>query len=294
MKLKDRSLWTFISYFFMIVFSLCAIVPFILLVVASFTDNATAVKEGFSFFPSVLSLDAYKYIVAQWQTVGRAYLVTILVTVVGVVISLVFTCMLAYALSKKDLPGVKVLNFLVIFTMLFNGGLVPTYMVYTNLFHIKNTVWALIFPNLLMNAFNIILVKNYFTNSIPQALLEAAYIDGASEFTVFRKIVLPLSTPILATIGLLTGITYWNDWQNGLYYLKSGSPWYSIQNLLNAMNDSVQYLAKYGSAGVNAGALPSTTIRMAIAMVGILPILVAYPFFQRYLVAGITVGAVKE
>lgn len=294
MKSKDQKKWSVISYFFMILFSLCAVVPFVLLVVASFTDNDVAMREGFSFFPSKLSTAAYRYIFEQWQTIGRAYMVTIAVTVVGVCISLTLTSMLAYALSKKDMPGVKVMNFLVIFTMLFSGGLVPTYIVYSNIFHINNTFWALVFPNLLMNAFNIILVKNYYVNSIPAALLEAARIDGAGEFTAFRKIVIPLSKPILSTVALLTGISYWNDWQNGLYYLQSGSPWYSIQNLLNAMNESVRYLSKYGSAGVGAAALPSTTIRMAIALVGILPVLLAYPFFQKYLVAGITMGAVKE
>lgn len=120
---------------------------------------------------------------------------------------------------KRDLPGVKILNFIVVFTMLFNGGLVPTYMIYTTVFHIKNTVWGLIVPNLLMNAFMIMLVRNYFEHSIPEELYESARIDGAGEFYIFFRIVIPLSVPILATVGLMTGISYWNDWQNGLYYL---------------------------------------------------------------------------
>lgn len=180
------------------------------------------------------------------------------------------------------------------FTMLFNGGLVPTYIMYVSTFHIKNTIFGLIVPNLLLSGFMVMLVRNYFENSIPRDLYEAARIDGASEFQTFFKVALPLSTPILATVGLMMGIAYWNDWQNGLYYLNdTGKHLYTIQNILNNINENINFLATNATVGVSLSSLPTTTVRMAIAVVGVLPILIIYPFFQKYFAKGITMGAVK-
>ena len=220
---------------------------------------------------------------------------TILVTAIGTTVSIIITSMLAYMLSKRKLPGVKILNFLVIFTMLFNGGLVPTYMIYTRVFHVKNTIWGLLLPNLLMSAFMIMLVRNYYEHSIPEELYESARIDGAGEFYIFFKIVQPLSKPILATVGLMTGIAYWNDWQNGLYYLTKdqSAHLYTIQNILNEINTNIAFLASTNVGGFNTADLPTTTARMAIAVIGILPILVLYPFFQKYFAKGLVMGAVK-
>lgn len=278
-------------------FALMALLPFILLIVASFTDNGWATANGFSFFPKEWSLDAYRYIAVQWDTIGRAYVMTIVVTLVGTASSILVTTLFAYAICQKDVPGMKVLSFMLIFTMLFNGGLVATYYTYVNYFHVRNTIWALILPNLMMNAFNVILVRNYFVNSIPYSLIEAARLDGASEFGIFFKVVMPLSLPIIATIGLMTGLMYWNDWQNGMYYLteRGGGHLYTIQIILNNINENINALLQNSSAtgGMNIK-MPSTTVRMAIATVGILPILVIYPFFQKYFVKGITLGGVKE
>ena len=222
----------------------------------------------------------------------RAYGVTIFVTISGNAISLVITNMVAYVLAQDKVFLVKPMMLLVVFAMLFNGGLVPTYYVYTQIFHVKDTLIALIFPGLLMNAFNLILVRNYFRTSIPPALIESATIDGCTKFMTYIKIVLPLSLPITATVGLLTGLAYWNDWQNGLYYM-TGSKFHSIQQVLRLMVDNVSYLQQ---AGVTSESMqiPMTTIRMAIAVIAILPVLVIYPFFQKYFVKGITIGAVKE
>lgn len=277
--------------------ALLALLPFVLLIIASFTDNAWATANGFSFLPGEWSLDAYRYIAGQWATIGRAYLMTLLVTFIGTGLSILITTLFAYAICQTQVPGMKLLSFLLIFTMLFNGGLVATYYSYVNYFHIRNTIWALIFPGLMMNAFNVILVRNYFTNSIPISLIEAARLDGAGEFSIFCRIVMPLSLPIVATIGLMTGLAYWNDWQNGLYYLteRGGSQYYTIQVILNNINENIQALAQNSSAvgGMNIK-MPSTTVRMAIATIGVLPILVIYPFFQKYFVKGITLGGVKE
>ena len=276
----------------LILLTLAAIVPFVLLIIASFTDNNVAITEGFSFFPSKWSTDAYQYIVNEKDTMLRAYGITIVVTLIGTTLGLLISVMLAYSLANSDLPGRNFMTFFVTLTMLFNGGLVPTYLIYTNVFHIKDTLAALIVPNLLMNGFNVILIRNYFAPGVPTVLYEAARIDGASEFYIFYRIALPLSKPILATVGLLMGIAYWNDWQNGLYYLNDTSL-YSIQNILNRINENISFLASNSTSGVKISDLPTSTIRMAIAVIGILPIVCIYPFFQEYFVRGIAVGAVK-
>lgn len=296
--MKETKVVQIIAHVVMALMSILALLPFILLIIASLTDNSWAVANGFSFFPGKWSMEAYLYIANKWETIGRAYLMTILVTVIGTGVSLFITALFAYGLSNQRLPGIKIISFLVIFTMLFNGGLVATYYTYVNIFHVKNTVWALLLPGLLMNAFSLILVKNYFSNSIPESLLEAARIDGASEFRIFFKIALPLSLPILATVGLMTAIAYWNDWQNGLYYLteRGGSKLYTIQVVLNSINENINFLSSNAAqAGVTSvTTMPSTTARMAIAVIGIVPIMIAYPFFQKYFVKGITLGGVKE
>ena len=282
------------AHIVMIIFCILAVMPFILLVMASFTEESTAIRDGYQFITKVLSTEAYRYILAEWGQIGRAYLVTIIVTVCGTFVSVLITTMFAFGLTQKDVPGVKVVFMLLLFTMLFNGGLVSTYYIYSNVIHIKNTIFALIVPSYLMGAFNVILVKNYVANNIPGELLEAAEMDGAGSIYSFFKIVIPLSTPILATIGLMGAVMYWNDWNNGLYYI-TDSRLYSIQQLLNQMNNNVQYLVYNAQnlSGMDLSNLPSTTIRMAIAVVAIIPILCAYPFFQKYFAKGITVGAVK-
>lgn len=297
-SVKKTDGWQIASHVVLALFSIAAIIPFILLVIASFTDNQWALANGISFFPKEWSLTAYEYILNEWGTIGRAYLMTIIVTLIGTVLSIMLTTSLAYALTDKELPGVKILMFLCVFTMLFNGGIVASFYIWVKVFHIRNTLWALIFPNLMMNAFNIILVKNYYNSSISDSLKEAARIDGAGEFKIFTSIVFPLSKPIIATIGLMTAITYWNDWTNGLYYLteRGGSQYYTIQIVLNTINDNINFLASHaGEAGsISVADIPSTTVRMAIAVVGVIPILIAYPFFQKYFVKGITMGGVKE
>ena len=297
MKIKERTGVQIVAHVVMLFFAIAAVLPFILMTVASFTDNARATSNGFYFFPVKWSLEAYRYISNQWQTIGHSYFMTILVTIVGTVLSLLVVCLFAYAVSH-DYPGMRVLNFLCVFTMLFSGGIVTSYYIWTKYFSIRNSFWALVLPNLLMSAFNVMLVKNYFKFSIPESLLEAARIDGAGEVRIFAKIVMPLSLPIVATIGLMTGINYWNDGTNGLYFLtdRGGSQYFTIQMVLNKINENINFLAQNASAlgSVNTSALPTTTTRMAIAVVGILPILIAYPFFQRFFVKGIMLGGVKE
>ncbi|WP_052339330.1 carbohydrate ABC transporter permease [Gorillibacterium massiliense] len=277
-------------------FSILCIIPFVLLIISSVTSEQSILQNGYSFFPDELSLKAYKYLYEHWNEIGHAYGITVLVTVVGTVASLAMTSMLAYPMSRSDLPLKNFWAFLVFFTLLFNGGLVPTYLIYTQFFHIKNTLWALIIPGLLMNGFNVLLVRTYFMTSVPPALLEAASIDGAGEIKIFYRIVLPLSVPIMATIGLFEAILYWNDWFNGMTYVNNPK-WFSIQNIMNRIMEDIQFLSNNSnlssSANQSMTELPSTSVRMAIAVIGVLPILIAYPFFQKYFIKGITIGAVK-
>ena len=261
---------------------------------SSITSESALVRDGYSFFPKEFSIHAYKFIWDNAANVFRAYGITILVTVIGTSINVAMSALLAYPLSLKNLPGKRILNFYIFFTMLFNGGLVPTYLMYTGIFHINNTLLAYIVPGLLMSAMNVMLIRTFFATSIPDALFEAAQIDGASQFQIFFKIVLPLGKPILIAIGLLSGLGYWNDWTNGLYYIRD-TKLYGIQNLLNKMISDLTALTQNasGASTVAIADIPSASVRMAIAFVAMLPILCLYPFLQRYFTKGIALGAVK-
>lgn len=290
--MKEKTFYRIFANGVLSVFSLLVLIPVMILVMSSFSDESAAIKYGYSLWPKQFSLGAYQYILQRIDVLGRAYLITIMVTVIGTVFSLMITCALAYGLSQ-DIPGKKLLMFLVVFTMLFNGGLIPTYYFYTNVFHIKNTYFAYIVPNLLCSAFNIILLKNYYSNSISPALRESARMDGAGEITVFLKIIVPLSMPIMATVGLLNAINYWNDWQNGLYYMDDGKM-ASIQQVLRNMTNNVSFLASNSGISQSGRQVPGVTVRMAVAVLSVVPVIAVFPFFERYFVKGITLGAVKE
>ena len=277
-----------VSNIVLILVSLLAVIPFWLLIMASFTNEAVAIREGYKLIPKEFSLSAYSFLLSKISLFGKGYLITIAVTVIGVVAGILITMAFSYMISRPGLPLRGFFNFYVVFTMLFNGGLVATYIIYTTIFHIKNSLFAYIVPSLLTNAFYIMMVKNYMTSSIPGELYESAKLDGASEFTIFFKIVFPLCKPIIATVGLMVAVAYWNDWQNGMYYIDDQNM-YGIQNILNAISSNTKYLM----AGGNTSAVPTETARMAAAMIAILPILIVYPFFQDYFVKGITLGAVK-
>lgn len=296
-KTKEETGFQILANVVLIILTVCALIPMILLLISSFTANDTLVRDGYSFTPAVWSLENYEYVFQSSNKILNAYGVSFILTALGTVLGTVITVMLGYAISRPDLPGKGLLTFLVFFTMLFNGGLVPTYMNYCNVFHMKNTFWALLIPSLLMNGFNVMLVKSYFVTGVPNEILEAARIDGAGEFTTFLKISVPMAKPIIATIALFIGIAYWNDWNNGYVYLTSATNLYSIQNLLNRMQQNIQFLVQ-NSAGLtsaNQGLanIPSEGIRMSMAVLGILPIVVVYPFIQNNFVKGITLGGVK-
>lgn len=294
MNAENRTIQS-VGHITMIIISAACLIPFLLLVVSSLTSEQSILSYGYSFFPQEWSFSAYEYLGKASEEIFRAYGITIFITLTGTATSLAITSLLAYPMSRGDFPVKNPLAFFVFFTLLFNGGLVPTYLIYTQYFDMKNTIWALIIPGLLMNGFNVLLMRTFFMTSIPLPVIESANIDGAGEFRTFFSIVIPLSMPIMATIGLFQTIAYWNDWFNGLVYL-TDPQLFSIQNILNRILTDIQFLSSGmadSRASGSAQQLPSTSVRMAIAVVGAIPILIAYPFFQKYFIKGITIGAVK-
>ena len=283
-----------IGHVILILVTIICIVPFVVVISSSLTAENELVRNGYSLLIKNFSLGAYAYILDDSARFIRAYGLTIVTTVLGTVGAMVISTLLAYGMSIKGLPFVQGISFFVLFTLLFNGGTVPTYFMWTQVFHVKNTLIGLIVPRLLVSAFYIAIMRNYFRTSIPGELKESARIDGAGELRIFLKIVAPLSIPMIATIGLLIGVSYWNEWLNGLYYV-SDTKWYTIQNLLNRMLKDTQFLMS-NTAGTDATALaevPGRAMKMAVAVIGALPIMVAFPFFQKYYVKGLSVGAVK-
>jgi putative aldouronate transport system permease protein len=275
--------------------ALCAFLPFLLIVSTSFTSERSIVRDGYGFIPHELSLDAYTYMFAQSSVIFRAYAVSIGVTAVGTAVSVLLTTMLAYPMSRSDFKYRNLFSFLVFFTLLFSGGVVPAYMMWTRVFHITNSYLALIVPTYLLSGFNVLMVRNYYKFSIPAALVESAQIDGASELRIFFNIMMPLAVPVNVTIGLMTGLAYWNDWINALYYI-SKPQFFGIQNLLIRMMNNLQFLTSGQANGLVNGAavdIPTNAVRMSMAVIGILPIVIGYPFLQKYLTKGVVVGAVK-
>ncbi|TAH67354.1 MAG: carbohydrate ABC transporter permease [Anaerolineaceae bacterium] len=298
MRTRESKIYDAVGHIIMSFLSIIALIPIVLMLISSFSDNNALLKKGYSFFPEKWSTYAYEWLLqSNSNVILRAYAMSFILTAVGVLISLTITTLLAYGLSKKDLPIRGILTFYVFFTMLFNGGLVPTYINYTQVFHIKDTFAGLLVPGLLMNAFNVLLMKSYFVTSIPNEILEAAYIDGAGEFKTMYKIAIPMAKPILATIGMFVGIAYWNDWNNGYIYLVKSTDLYTIQNLLNRLMQNIQALSQNATnldtASQGLAQMPTSTVRMAMATLGVLPIIVVYPFVQKFFVKGITLGGVK-
>ncbi len=276
--------------------TIAALLPFLLLISSSFSAQDTIIKTGYSLLPKDIDLEAYEYLWKQRGQIFRAYGITVLVTIIGTTVNVFITTLIAYPLSRRDLPGRNIFTVFVLITLLFNGGLVPTYLMYTHYLGIKNTLFALLVPRLLTTAWYILLTRTFFMNNIPKDIIESAQIDGLNEIGTYWHIIMPLGKIIVATVGLFAGIGYWNDWYNGMIYLTEPAL-FSIQNLLQRMLSDIQFLAnnaqQVGNAAELASEIPSTTVRMAIAVVGVLPIMIVYPFVQNNFVRGINLGSVK-
>lgn len=285
----------------MIVMILCALtilIPMLLMVIISFSSTSSISHVGYTFFPEQWSLEGYRYLFKMGDQLLRSYRVTILYSVIGTVFGLFIMLMYAYVISLKEFRFHKQLTWFLFFTVLFSGGLVPSYILNARYYHLRDTFWILILPGLI-NANMVIILRTFIRSAIPGALFEAAKIDGAGHFTIFFKIVVPLSKAGIATVGLFTFVSKWNDWFTGMLYIEEPNL-VPLQTLLTKLQNSVEYLkTNTRVAGTPEGmqllkTLPTTNLRMACTIVAIVPVLAAYPFFQRYFVNGMTIGSIKE
>ena len=285
----DRAV-SIVFYIVGILFALCCLVPFIIALSASFTDELDLAREGYGFFPGEFSTSAYRMLF-QTKQIFQSYGVSIFVTVVGTALSLLATVLLAYPLSTGKLKYAGKLNFFVYFTMLFSGGLIPSYMLISRYLGMKDSIWVLIIP-VLINPWNMFLLRNFFS-SIPDSLAESARIDGANDARILFQIILPCAVPALATVGLFYALAYWNNWFQAMLYIDRNHL-QPLQMMIMKMLRNIDFMTQMaGQMGVNSVDLPSTTMKMATAMVTIGPIVLVYPFVQRYFTSGIMVGSVK-
>ena len=293
--MKGETGFHYLALVVMILLMLFCVVPLVLMLTVSLSSEASLVK-GYRFIPSAWSLDAYLFMWAKRATILRAYGLTIVITIVGTIISLIMTSMFAYPLSRKDFKPRNVIAFILFFTMLFNGGMVASYMVWTRLFHIKDSLWAYLLPGSLMGGMNVLLVRNYFNANIPYSIIEAARLDGAHDWTIYSKIMVPLSKPIMITIGLFSALGYWNNWTAGIYYINNPKL-YTIQVYLKKLMDSIQFLKTTDLSNeavlLAQRSLPTESARMAVAIIALIPVLIVYPFIQKELIKGMVVGGVK-
>lgn len=282
-----------INSFFILV-SAAMVLPFLLVVAISVTDEQTLIRNGYSFIPERFSLEAYKYIFQSPGVLLKAYGITILITVVGTLCSLLITSMTAYTIARRDYRYNRITTFYVFFTMLFSGGLVPFYILITQYLHLKDTLWALILPGLL-SPFNIMIMKG-FLSKIPHEIIESAKMDGARELRIFFTMVLPLSTPALATLGLFISFAYWNEWFNALLFIDNQNL-VPLQLLLIRILNTIEFLTSNSEftqgQQISLTQFPSNAARMAMAVLAGGPMLFVFPFFQRYFVRGLTVGSLK-
>ena len=277
--------------------ALACFLPIIFILMISITDNNVIRQEGYQVFVTArtFSGDAYKYLWGQRNTILHALWVSVYVTAIGTVLGVLLTSLMGYVLSRTEHRLNNILTILVFIPMVFGGGMSASYVINSQLLHLSDTMWILILP-LAVSSFNVTIARTFFRTTIPDGIIESAKIDGASQWTVFFQIILPISKPVLATIGLFLAFGYWNDWFQAQLYI-SDSRLHSLQAMLNAMQNNLEYLTKNPSASASITDLkrnmPQESVRMAIAFVVAVPIACVYPFFQKYFISGLTVGAVK-
>lgn len=280
-----------ICYVIVALVALVCLIPFILLISGSFTSEQWIRFHGFSLWPGEFSLEAYKIIFKTPEKIVRAYGVSIFITAVGTLTGLFLTSLTAYVISRKDAKYRNVLSFFFYFTTLFNGGMVSTYIFYIQYLHLKDNYLALILPGV-FNVFYLLIMRT-FVNNIPFALIESAKLDGAGEWRIYFTIILPLLKSGLATIGLFLALGYWNDWYNAMLYMNDEAK-YPLQYMLYSVQQQTQALARIAAqAGIQVANLPSNSLKMAMAVVATGPIIIVYPFVQKYFISGITIGSVK-
>ncbi len=294
---KISPFWNVLITGSLFIAAIAVVLPLILVVVISLTSAESIAYNGYSFFPSEWTTLAYKTLMTTGKQIADSYLITIFYAVTGTIMSLFVMSMFAFVLSQKKLPGRKVLTFILFFTMLFSGGLVPSYIINVRYLHLKNTVWIFLLPSL-VSAYNVIILRTFIQTSISDSLFEAAKIDGANYFTIYRKIVIPLFKAGLATIGLFNIVGRWNDWFTGMLYIEKAHL-IPLQTMLQRIQKNIEFIKANADLADNVMGLevlrnmPTESTRMAITVIVTIPILFAYPFFQRYFVHGLTIGSVK-
>ena len=273
----------------------CAILPVVLVFMISISSEESIRQVGYSFFPVEFSSKAYQFLWNERDTILNALLISVAVTCIGTLLGLSVTTAMGYALSRPNFKLKQFYTWVIFIPMLFSGGLVASYVVNANILKLRNTIWVLILP-LAVSSYNIVICKTFFRSTVPEGIVESAMIDGASQLRIFTSIVIPISKPLLATISLFLCFGYWNDWFLSSLYI-SQKNLISLQALLNNIMRSLEYMTNNPTAGVSLqqyrAQMPSESVRMAIAIVIVIPIACAYPFFQKYFISGLTIGAVK-
>ena len=297
MKLKQKKkagIEQVILHLIFLLITISYIVPFLLVIAVSFTDESVIVSEGYRLLPSKFSLEAYKLVFANPTQILNSYRTTIIFSVVSTVLAVVLMGMLAYPLSRKYFKSRKLISFLVLFTMLFNAGLVPNYVLLTKYLHLNNTIWVYILPNVVSAWYVIVIRTNYC--SLPDELIEAAKLDGAGELRICFQIVMPLCKPVLASVAFLFFVAKWNNWETSMIYITDPNL-YSLQYLLQKILNEMQFLKSVAASAASMTSsmsnLPTETFRYAMAVVAAGPVLCIFPFFQKYFTKGLTLGAVK-
>ena len=279
-----------------LVLALICIIPVVFVAIISLSSNASIQKVGYSFIPLEWSLDAYGYLWRERQSIGQALMVSFGVTIFGTILGLFLTATMGYVISRPTYKLKRFFTILIFIPMLFSGGLVASYLINTRVLGLQNTYFALLLP-IAVSSFNCIIMRTFFQTTIPDSIIESAKIDGAKQLRIFFTMILPISLPALATIGLMLSINYWNDWFSAMLYLQSDhQEMYPLQYVLISIERNMDYLTKnaqFMSPDVSASRLPAESTRMAIVMVVVLPIAFSYPFFQKYFITGLTIGSVK-
>ena len=293
---ERKGIGQYILAFILLIYTIVCFLPVWLVFVAAFTDEKTIARNGFAFWPEKWSLNGVNAVLKYGDKLVSSYGVTIFVTVTGTFLGLLVMSMFAYSISRKDFKLSKFLSVYLLIPMLFNGGQLSGYICFTTYYHLKDNLWVLILP-LCVTTMNVIILRTYIANSIPGELMEAAKIDGAGEYRTFFQITLPLLKPSLAAVGFMMATAYWNDWQNALMYIDTDKK-KPLQLLLINIQKSIEFLLNNNNvpSSVRAamgGTIPQYSSTMATVIVVIGPIMIAYPFFQKYFIKGLTVGSVK-
>ncbi|MEK4443321.1 MULTISPECIES: carbohydrate ABC transporter permease [Niallia] len=277
-------------------FAFSCIFPFLFVIIISFTSETALITNGYALWPSEWSIQGYTYLADLKTQIIQSLFITVFVTVVGTFINVAFTSTYAYAISRPNFRYKRFFTIFALITMLFSPGMVPSYIVMTNMLQLKDTVWALILP-MALSPFNIIVMRTFFRRQVPESIIESSRIDGASEMRIFTQIVLPLAVPGIATISLFAALGYWNDWFNALLYIQSDNL-IPLQYLLMKIQSNIDFMTQNaglsGNLSGGLAAIPKEATRMAMVVISTLPIACSYPFFQRYFVSGLTIGGVKE